>query len=227
MHTDDQTSKRRILDSAVSLFAENGYDGSRVDVIAKRAGVNKALIYYYFPRGKEELLETAFLETLDEALRILDIKGMGNFDFTNDAMMKGMIEGFLNILEEKQDILRVILMESMKRSPVNDFIYKTIEGIIDRIFSSIEKAEADAIGDREFSMVLEFFTGIMPLVSYVVYHESWMARFGMQEQGLRERFIKAFIGTHFRYSSEAYTKPLPVDAVVEAIRDAEGHTKKG
>ena len=45
-HTDDQTSKRRILDSAVSLFAENGYDGSRVDVIAKRAGVNKALIYY-------------------------------------------------------------------------------------------------------------------------------------------------------------------------------------
>jgi len=72
-HTDDQTSKRRILDSAVSLFAENGYDGSRVDVIAKRAGVNKALIYYYFPRGKEELLETAFLETLDETLRILDI----------------------------------------------------------------------------------------------------------------------------------------------------------
>lgn len=216
-HEEDLTSKRRILDSAVTVFAEKGYDGARVDAIAKRASVNKALIYYYFPRGKEELLETAFLETLEEALKMLDLKEMGGFDYENDEFAAKMIDGFLNILEERQDILRVILMESMKRSPVNDFIYKTIQTIIDKIFSTIEPEEAAAIGDREFSMVLEFFTGIMPLVNYVVYHEAWMDRFGMEEAGLRKRFIKAFIGTHFRYSAHAYLKPVPFDAVADAI----------
>jgi len=216
-HEEDQTSKQRILEAAVTVFAEKGYDGARVDAIAKRASVNKALIYYYFPRGKEELLETAFLETLEEALKMLDLKEMGSFDFENDEFAAKMIDGFLNILEERQDILRVILMESMKRSPVNDFIYKTIQSIIDKIFSTIEPEEAEALGDREFSMVLEFFTGIMPLVNYVVYHEAWMDRFGMEESGLRKRFIKAFIGTHFRYSAHAYGKAVPFDAVVDAI----------
>jgi AcrR family transcriptional regulator len=221
-HEEDQTSKRRILDSAVTVFAEKGYDGARVDEIAKRASVNKALIYYYFPRGKEELLETAFLETLEETLKILDLKGMAHFDYNDDEFVKKMVNGFLDILEERQDILRVILMESMKRSPVNDFIYRMIREIIEKIYSTLEKAEAGAIGDREFSMVLEFFTGIMPLVSYVVYHEGWIDRFGMKEPELRERFIKAYIGTHFRYSAQTYANPFPADVIVEALLEKKG-----
>jgi len=40
----DQTDSRaRILDAARSEFAEKGFDGARVDGIAKRAEVNKAL----------------------------------------------------------------------------------------------------------------------------------------------------------------------------------------
>lgn len=221
-HEEDQTSKRRILDSAVTVFAEKGYDGARVDEIAKRASVNKALIYYYFPRGKEELLETSFLETLEETMKILDLKDLSHFDFDDEEFVKKMINGFLDILEERQDILRVILMESMKRSPVNDFIYRMIREIIEKIYSTLEKAEAGTIGDREFSMVLEFFTGIMPLVSYVVYHEGWIDRFGMKESELRERFIKAYIGTHFRYSAETYASPFPADAIVEALREKKG-----
>ena len=57
---EETTSKRRILEAASKIFAEKGYDGARVDEIAKRAAVNKALIYYYFPKGKEELLERLF-----------------------------------------------------------------------------------------------------------------------------------------------------------------------
>ena len=49
-------SRERILDAARSEFAEKGFDGARVDEIAKRADVNKALIYYYF-KGKDELLK--------------------------------------------------------------------------------------------------------------------------------------------------------------------------
>ena len=41
-------SKERILAASEQIFAEVGFDGARVDDIALKAGVNKALIYYYF-----------------------------------------------------------------------------------------------------------------------------------------------------------------------------------
>ena len=38
---------RRILDTASEIFSESGFEGARVDEIARRAGVNKATIYYH------------------------------------------------------------------------------------------------------------------------------------------------------------------------------------
>ncbi len=216
---DDLTSKRRILDSAAKIFAERGYDGARVDEIAKRASVNKALIYYYFPRGKEELLEVLFQETLEAAMVIFDDKEMGSFTFGDEGLVKGLINRYLDVLEERQDILRVMLMESLKRSPVNDLIFKLIRDITVKIFATVETADGGAIKDKEFSMVLEFFTGIMPTLTYVVYHEAWMERFGWTEAELRERFITAFIGTHMRYSADAYVDPLPMDAIIKNALD--------
>jgi AcrR family transcriptional regulator len=42
----DETTKERILTAAAAVFANRGFDGARVEEIAKLAGVNKALIYY-------------------------------------------------------------------------------------------------------------------------------------------------------------------------------------
>jgi TetR/AcrR family transcriptional regulator len=52
----NQTGKEKILEASLDEFAEKGYDGSRVDKIAEKAGVNKALIYYHF-QSKEGLYE--------------------------------------------------------------------------------------------------------------------------------------------------------------------------
>jgi TetR/AcrR family transcriptional regulator len=51
---DAERTKRRILDAARREFGIKGFDGARVDAIARRARVNKGLIFYYF-RSKEEL----------------------------------------------------------------------------------------------------------------------------------------------------------------------------
>jgi AcrR family transcriptional regulator len=40
-------TRNRILDAAGQLFAEHGFGGATVDEIARRAGVNKAMLYYY------------------------------------------------------------------------------------------------------------------------------------------------------------------------------------
>lgn len=49
-----------ILDAAAEEFAEKGFDGARVDAIAKRAGINKAMLYYRVG-DKEELYRRVVL----------------------------------------------------------------------------------------------------------------------------------------------------------------------
>jgi TetR/AcrR family transcriptional regulator len=53
-----QLSRAAILEAAVREFAREGVAGARTDAIARSAGVNKALLYYYF-KDKEALFEAA------------------------------------------------------------------------------------------------------------------------------------------------------------------------
>jgi len=52
---DSGTTKERILDTATELFSDKGFDGTKVQEIADAAGVNKAMLYYYF-KSKDDLL---------------------------------------------------------------------------------------------------------------------------------------------------------------------------
>ena len=60
-----------IAEAAFHAFAENGYDATRVDDVARRAGVSKGLLYLYF-KTKEELLKAVikrYITPKIEALR--------------------------------------------------------------------------------------------------------------------------------------------------------------
>lgn len=65
-------TRGRILEAAVAEFAEHGLAGARVDGIAERAQVNKALLYYYYgskSRLYEETLTTYLRDTVS-AIRL-------------------------------------------------------------------------------------------------------------------------------------------------------------
>lgn len=55
-----EATRTSILRAAVEEFAERGEDGARMEAIAKAAGVNKALLHYYF--GNKEGLYLASLD---------------------------------------------------------------------------------------------------------------------------------------------------------------------
>jgi TetR/AcrR family transcriptional regulator len=59
----DLTKEELILSAAMDVFVERGWNGARMQDIADRAGINKALLHYYF-RTKEKLydriIETVF-----------------------------------------------------------------------------------------------------------------------------------------------------------------------
>ena len=62
---------RKILDTAIEVFAEVGFSGARIDEIARRSGVNKATIYYRI--GDKEALYTRVLHEVfaDAAERLI------------------------------------------------------------------------------------------------------------------------------------------------------------
>ncbi|HEX6179485.1 MAG TPA: TetR/AcrR family transcriptional regulator [Thermoanaerobaculia bacterium] len=55
----DKDTEQRILDAAHAIFIRRGTAGARMQEIAEEAGVNKALLHYYF-RSKEKLAEAVF-----------------------------------------------------------------------------------------------------------------------------------------------------------------------
>lgn len=46
-----------VVSTAARLYASQGYDATRLDDIAEALGVTRAALYYYFPAGKNEILE--------------------------------------------------------------------------------------------------------------------------------------------------------------------------
>ena len=57
----DTTTEEKILAAARKVFIAKGMAGARMQDIADEAGINKALLHYYF-RSKEKLFETIFKE---------------------------------------------------------------------------------------------------------------------------------------------------------------------
>ena len=51
-----ETRRQAILDAALAVFAERGFEAARLDDVAARAGVAKGTLYLYF-RDKEALFE--------------------------------------------------------------------------------------------------------------------------------------------------------------------------
>jgi AcrR family transcriptional regulator len=63
----DTTTEQKILDAARKVFIAKGMAGARMQDIADEAGINKAMLHYYF-RNKEKLFETIFKELSIEFL---------------------------------------------------------------------------------------------------------------------------------------------------------------
>lgn len=61
----DGATEAKILDAAHAVFMRSGTAGARMHEIAEEAGVNKALLHYYF-RGKEQLSQAVFRRAAGE-----------------------------------------------------------------------------------------------------------------------------------------------------------------
>lgn len=104
-----EATRASILAAARMEFAAKGLNGARVDQIAKRARVNKQLVYYYFG-SKDDLYKAALEETYTEirALeRELDLSALP----PREAMVR-LIDFSLDYLSEHGDFIRMLADEN-------------------------------------------------------------------------------------------------------------------
>lgn len=64
-------TKRLILEKALALFTDKGYEGASMDDIAKAVGIRKASLYAHFD-GKERIFSAIFEDILEEYKRTID-----------------------------------------------------------------------------------------------------------------------------------------------------------
>ena len=115
----DKGAEEKILAAARNVFTTKGMAGARMQDIADEAGINKALLHYYF-RDKDKLFETIFI---DEAQKFFP---KINAIFQSDDPLFEKIEKFVNeYIDEIQEnpYLPWFVLNEVNRDP-DQFMYK-------------------------------------------------------------------------------------------------------
>ncbi len=126
----DQT-RARILEAAVRQFSANGLAGARTELIAEEAGVNKALLYYYF-RGKDALY-TAALESVAEGVRASSMAALEADASAGERFLRSALNHFDRIHTNpsfqslmQQEMIRLHRGQANARSPLVEMVFRPL-----------------------------------------------------------------------------------------------------
>lgn len=107
---DDNLSavEQRILAAARAEFVRFGYKGARMQAIADKAQVNKALLHYYF-RSKRKLFEAISADTTDKVWQAFHV--LNNADFTILDKLNAFSMAAMRVVVEDPGAFQVFLQE--------------------------------------------------------------------------------------------------------------------
>ncbi len=147
-------SPERILAAAAAEFAARGFAGARVDRIARRARVNKAMLYYHFG-SKRAIYHELLRDTLHQAAERL--RTVAASDLPPTVALDRAIQAVSDLAEEKRYFPAVMLREIAEGGAHLD--RKTLAAL-----SAVPKAFAELI-DR--GVRVGAFRPVHPFAAYV------------------------------------------------------------
>jgi TetR/AcrR family transcriptional regulator, fatty acid metabolism regulator protein len=148
-HSRTKTRKDRIMDAALRIFAEKGFQNTTITEISKEAGVSEATIYEYFGT-KEDLLfaipEKISNEGFAEMERILP------FINSVEGRMRAILKGYIQLYQSNPHYSALVLLQLMsnkrfRQTAAHAAIRKSARNLLDCIREGIAdgtfKKEAD------------------------------------------------------------------------------------
>jgi TetR/AcrR family transcriptional regulator len=137
METKKDTTEEKILEAAKNVFVTKGMEGARMQEIADEAGINKALLHYYF-RSKERLFEAIFGGIIKFAFP--KITQIVQSDAGIVVKIEQFVDAYLEILL-KHPFIPGFIMKELGRDPSSLFKMITKFGLNPQIiFTQIEEA---------------------------------------------------------------------------------------
>lgn len=113
MTSQEKATEEKILEAARKIFVNKGMDGARMQEIADEAGMNKALLHYYF-RSKEKLFNRVFIETFSKFFP--QVENVFSSEKTIFEKIREFIHKYIDLLKEHPYIPQFILKE-INRNP--------------------------------------------------------------------------------------------------------------
>ena len=136
-------TSRRILDTATEIFSESGFEGARVDEIAKRAGVNKASIYYHI--GDKEALYARVIHDLfgNAAKQVIQNIKTG---LSPQDKLKNYIRTLAGIVDRHPEIAAIMLREQASGGKnLPELIAQDIAGFVGIITEILDEGARQGI----------------------------------------------------------------------------------
>jgi len=198
----DPEAKTRILRAAEAEFAARGFDGARVDAIAQRAGVNKALLYYYFQNKAgilDALFEEFFLQLNTTRRQIPRPENPGDLEAYWDQMVG---QAFM-VTQSRLDLMRVVVLEELRGDPTSNRIVRRWRAQWEDALAHEPIPNQKPSEPRADQAVFNFFFEDMAMVLFLLMNAKWSQAMD-QDPAEAEAQFKAL----FRLQSRAYwTRP--------------------
>ena len=144
-------ARERVLDAALSLFAEHGVHGTSLKMIADRVGVSKAAVYYQF-QSKEDIVMEVMRPTLEDMARVIRIaEALPDWEARRAVAVSGLVE---MVVRHRQ------LAVMFHADPAIDQLVVTqpeLKAVADRLRELLEGPAPDPISRIAFSV---FFVGV-------------------------------------------------------------------
>ncbi|MCX7709749.1 MAG: TetR/AcrR family transcriptional regulator [Clostridia bacterium] len=193
---DTNNPKMRIMNAAEKVFVDKGYDGARVEEIAKEAAINKSQLFYYYG-SKENILKELVKKHIDEAVDIIH-KTFDRNTLNSKQAFEQLIDHLAYFFEKKESILKIVFIEMLKGSS-NDF---SLFELFSPLFESISmktQGMGREIADREKSIIEFFYFDIMPIALFVTSRNKFSEFYSIAFDRLSEKFFEIYRQTQTKY----------------------------
>jgi len=205
-----KNSKQVILDAAAQVFAEKGFDGSRVDEIARRAGVNKALLYYYF-ESKDKILEELMMGLVGEMVELKDrltkdVSDTSLEEYFDNVQTHAFIDPVFQFVKERKHMLQIITSEALKGNRDNDVFFQMIDLLMEDGMRRVKQMKGQ-LRDYEEFITTAFFFSLIPMLNFVNFGEKWAEHVNIDYQVVEAKFLQFFLRFYRDYFKYEVIKP--------------------
>ncbi len=156
-------TEERILEAAKTIFHRKGFEGARMQEIADEAGINKALLHYYF-RTKENLFDAVFKAAFQEIFAKLFMTV--DADIPLEKKLKDLINEYIGFLQKNSYIPGFIIAEINQNPAKIIDVFKSAPVPPSMLFEKLKKSMLDE--KLEKTDVSELFINILALCIFPV-----------------------------------------------------------